>query len=156
MQRITDPYIYLRCGATQTGLESSVLSNDDGKYNKDVINSNILGKIAKDVEFCTYEVKDTESFIKLQQRNLSTLRLFLTDSKGRKIGRKFRTNEETAAGTGDNQSTLGNLFFNATIRVDIIKTQNKHYLETKPLPAPEPARIAQSVLWAESFGKPKH
>ena len=157
MQRITDPYIYLRCGAVNSNLESSVLSNDDGKYNKDVINSNILAKIAKDVEFCNYEIKENEFFIKLQQRHLSTLRLFLTDSKGRKIGRKSRTNDETAAGSGENQSTLGNLFFNATLRFDIIKTQNKHYLETTPLPPPLPARTAQSVLYgAERFGEVKH
>jgi len=157
MQRITDPYIYLRCGAVNSNLESAVLSNDDGKYNKDVINSNILAKIPKDVEFCNYEIKENEFFIKLQQRNLSTLRLFLTDSKGRKIGRKFRTHDQTAAGTGANQSTLGNLFFNATLRFDIIKTQNKHYLETKPLPPPLPARTAQSVLYGgEKFGEVKH
>ena len=157
MQRITDPYIYLRCGAVNSNLESSILSNDDGKYNKDVINSNILAKIPKDVEFCNYEIKENEFFIKLQQRHLSSLRLFLTDSKGRRIGRKSRTNEQTAAGTGLNQSTLGNLFFNATLRFDIIKTQNKHYLETKPLPPPIPARIAQSVLYgAERFGEVKH
>lgn len=157
MQRITDPYIYLRCGAVNSNLESSVLSNDDGKYNKDVINSNILAKIPKDVEFCNYEIKENEFFIKLQQRHLSTLRLFLTDSKGRKIGRKSRTNDETAAGTGSNQSTLGNLFFNATLRFDIIKTQNKHYLESTPLPPPLPARTAQSVLYgAERFGEVKH
>jgi len=157
MQRITDPYIYLRCGAVNSNLESSVLSNDDGKYNKDVINSNILAKIPKDVEFCNYEIKENEFFIKLQQRNLSTIRLFLTDSKGRKIGRKFRTHDETAAGVGSNQSTLGNLYFNATLRFDIIKTQNKHYLETTPLPPPLPARTAQSVLYgAEKFGEVKH
>jgi hypothetical protein len=88
MQRLSDPYVYLRCNNAQSGLEMSVLSNDRGRYNADIINSDIFAKLFKDVEYINYESNTGEEYyINLQQRKLSNLRLFLTDSKGRKLGR---------------------------------------------------------------------
>ena len=45
MQRLSDPYVYLRCNNAQSGLEMSVLSNDRGIYNTDIINSDIFAKL---------------------------------------------------------------------------------------------------------------
>ncbi len=125
-------------------------------------------------------------FINLQQRKLSTLRFSLTDSKNRPLGRLKGDTNGTAAGfiNGDDaagkdgslgldyinavgfadtgfsdktQSTLGNLFFTAVVRVDIIKTGNPARLETPALPLPLPARKAQNgVLSVQNFGMPKN
>ena len=71
MQRMTDPYVYLRCNNAQNGLEMSVLSNDRGRYNADIINSDILAKMFKDVEFINYNsATGDEYFMNLQQRKL--------------------------------------------------------------------------------------
>lgn len=165
MQRMTDPYVYLRCNNAQNGLEMSVLSNDRGRYNADIINSDILAKVVKDVEFITYESSTgNEYFMNLQQRKLSNLRLFLTDSKGRKLGRLSTERDKgTAAGrysgntfTNENQSTLGNLYFTAVIRVDIVKVFEPVKLETIGIQPPPRARESQSVLTWADYGRPKY
>lgn len=187
MQRMTDPYVYLRCGSSQNGsLEMAVLSDSAitaTSNNSDITTSDIFAKLKRDVEFISYDNgMGDEYFINLQQRKVSSIRFSLTDSKNRKLGRKrSESNNGTGAGlfntspTGVDilrgrqyiaattpgynqltQSTLGNLFFTAVVRVDIIKTGNPTRLETPALPLPLPARKAQNgVLTFENFGMPK-
>ena len=187
MQRMTDPYVYLRCGSSQNGsLEMAVLSDSAitaTSNNSDITTSDIFAKLKRDVEFISYDNgMGDEYFINLQQRKLSSIRFSLTDSKNRKLGRKrAESNNGTGAGlfntspTGVDilrgrqyiaattpgynqltQSTLGNLFFTAVVRVDIIKTGNPTRLETPALPLPLPARKAQNgVLTFEKYGMPK-
>ena len=165
MQRLTDPYVYLRCNNAQNGLEMSVLSNDRGRYNADIINSDILAKVFKDVEFINYNsATGDEYFMNLQQRKLSNLRLFLTDSKGRKIGRLSSQRDlgtaagKETAGVFDNkfQSTLGNLYFTAVLRVDIIKMFEPAKLQSVGVKPPPNARESQSVLTWQNYGQPKY
>lgn len=166
MQRLSDPYVYLRCNNAQNGLEMSVLSNDRGLYNSDIINSDIFAKLFKDVEYIEYESNTgQEYFINLQQRKLSNLRLFLTDSKGRKLGRtSVQRDLGTAAGLTDNnlnfesnlQNKTGNLSFTAVIRVDIIKNRSPAKLETQPIPPALPARKAQGTYIWSDYGEPKY
>ena len=165
MQRLSDPYVYLRCNNAQNGLEMSVLSNDRGLYNADIINSDIFAKLFKDVEYINYESNTgDEYFINLQQRKLANLRLFLTDSKGRKLGRTSGQRDlGTAAGLLDSsldfesnlQNKTGNLNFTAVIRVDIVKNRNPVKLESEGLPPALPARKTQSTLVWSDYGKPK-
>lgn len=168
MQRMSDPYVYLRCGSTSNGLQMSVLDSAFGaSTGGDVANSNILGKMFRDVEFIQYHAQSDEYFVNLQQRRLSHLHLFLTDSKGRRLGRMKDDFTGTAAGresgsgdtlghVKDNQNTLGNLFFTAVVKIEVIKVRNPKHLETKPLPAPMPAREAQSVVVWPDYGRPKY
>tara|TARA_R110001599_G_scaffold220152_1_gene418486 strand:- start:533 stop:1693 length:1161 start_codon:yes stop_codon:yes gene_type:complete len=165
MQRLSDPYVYLRCNNAQNGLEMSVLSNDRGLYNADIINSDIFAKLFKDVEYINYESNTgDEYFLNLQQRKLANLRLFLTDSKGRKLGRTSGQRDlGTAAGLLDSsldfesnlQNKTGNLNFTAVIRVDIVKNRNPVKLESEGLPPALPARKTQSTLVWSDYGKPK-
>lgn len=171
VQRMSDPYVYLRCTSSQNGgLEMTVLSDSGinaSSNNSDITTSNIFAKLKKDVEFISYDNGiGNEFFINLQQRKLSSLRFTLTDSKNRKVGRK-QTDNNSGTGAGrhtgtdvtgaglqytvagsdfsnKNQSTLGNLFFTAVVRIDIIKMSNPTKLETTPLPLALPARKAQS------------
>jgi hypothetical protein len=151
--------------------------------NSDITTSNIIAKLKRDVEFITYDSgMGDEYFINLQQRKISSLNLSLTDSKNRKLGRIRNASVGTAAGymnestiaanrlagrqyitattegfADNTQSTLGNLFFTAVLRVDIIKTGNPARLETPALPLPLPARKAQNgVLSVQNFGMPKN
>jgi hypothetical protein len=197
MQRMSDPYVYLRCKSQQSGgLEMTVLSDALTSSNtSDITSSDILAKLKRDVEFITYDNSaGDEYFINLQQKKISSLEFYLTDSKNRELGR-HRTNDPianpgfnngggTAAGydtiqdatleknrlnlTGRGyalnsgfasqlQSSLGNLFFTAVLRVDIIKMSNVARLETPALPLPLPARKAQNgVLTFQDYGMPKY
>ena len=173
MQRLSDPYVYLRCNNAQNGLEMSVLSNDRGRYDSDIINSDIFAKVFKDVEFINYESNTGEEyFMNLQQRKLANLRLTLTDSKGRKLGRTSTQRDlGTSAGLtqttidaqgnpelsfeSNKQNTTGNLFFTAVIRVDIVKNSSPAKLESVGVSPPLPARKGQSTLVWQDYGKPK-
>jgi len=194
MQRMTDPYVYLRCKSQQSGgLEMTVLADAlTASNSSDITSSDILAKLKRDVEFISYDNgTGDEYFVNLQQKKISSLQLYLTDSKNRQLGRHRNKDEigvntggGTAAGfdTGGNetleknrinatgkkyingsgfasqlQSSLGNLFYTAVLRVDIIKMSNPARLETPALPLPLPARKAQNgVLTFQDYGMPKY
>ena len=174
MQRLSDPYVYLRCNNAQNGLAMSVLNNDSGRYNADIINSDIMAKLYKDVEYITFDSSTgDEFFLHLQQKKLANLRFSLTDSKGRKLGRTSGERDlGTAAGltkTGTDaqgnptltfesnlQNTQGNLSFTAVLRVDIIRNKMPQKLESEGIAPPLPARKAQAPLVWTDYGMPKH
>ena len=165
-QLSTERNVYIRCNQQQNGLESQVLSNDGGTYPNSVVASNILGKVRIGREFIEYEANEHNNYeITLQSKVLNQFRIFLTDSKNRRLGRlTTQLNQDTAAGLrndtdtefeGTDQSTLGNLKFEATIRIDVLKVSNPVLLDAPPPPAPQPARQAQSVLVWQDYGRPK-
>ena len=164
MQLITEPHVYLRCSLGQNGLESSILASDETVYNNDIVASNILAKIARTPESFSYAGNQShEFFMTLQQRKLNSIGLFLTDSKSRPIGRSKNSSLGTSAGleatpVGDllpyeseKQSTLGNLYFTATIRIDIVKVYNPNTLQSEAPPMPQFPSRASGVI---SFGGP--
>jgi hypothetical protein len=193
MQRMTDPYVYLRCKSQQSGgLEMTVLADSLLASNSsDITSSDILAKLKRDVEFISYDNgRGDEYFVNLQQKKISSLQLYLTDSKNRQLGRSRTDGLGNNAGGGtaagydtiqdapieknrlnlsllgyynnsgfasQYQSSLGNLFFTAVVRIDIIKMSNPARLETPALPLPLPARKAQNgVLTFQDYGMPKY
>ena len=178
MQLKSDPYVYLRCGQTNNGLEQSTLSKPiyAADNNPDIVNSDILGKIFRGTEMINFHTSQDEYFINLQQRRLSSLRLFLTDKNRRPLGRLFQDNQQGDTASGRtastetagtialnagvpmnlNQSTLGNLFFTAVIKCEIVKVRDIKKLETDPIPKPLPARQAQAVYQVQDFGLPRY
>lgn len=163
MQLITEPHVYLRCTLGQNGLESSILASDETVYNNDIVGSNILAKIARTTESFSYAGNQShEFFITLQQRKLNSIGLFLTDSKSRPLSRPKNSGSGTAAGLEttttsevtyekETQSTKGNLYFTATLRIDIVKVYNPNTLQSEPPALPSIPRKASGVL---SFGSP--
>jgi len=171
-QRMTDPNVYVRVQSHSNGIESIVLSdpigNSSGRYEGEITNSNILAKVHRDIEFISFETGSSdEYFVNLQQRKLTSLRVFLTDSRNRPLGRPFNSptlSEGTASGLEDaatgvveskKQNQTGNLFFDAVIKVEIIRVRNPQLLDTIPPPPPLPAREAQSVLTWQDYGRPR-
>jgi hypothetical protein len=164
MQLITEPHAYLRCTLGQNGLESSILSSDEKVFNNDIVGSNILAKIPRTTEsFSFLASQEQQFFLTLQQRKLNSIGLFLTDSKSRPIGRSKGSGRGTSAGLEDTsvtselayiketQSTLGNLYFTATIRIDIVKVYNPNVLQSEPPPLPPFPSKANGII---SFGTP--
>lgn len=158
MQLVSDPYVYLRSDTTQAGgLETAGMNSaalTATSNSSDLTSSNIFAKIRRDTAFCTYNTSNDEFFMNIQQRKVSSLRLYLTDSKNRPVGQTANVFHGTAAGlivdenaspdfVSGYQDTLGNLCFSCVIRVDIIKMSQPAKLETTPLPLPLPARKAQ-------------
>jgi hypothetical protein len=164
MQLVTEPHAYLRCTLGQNGLESSILSSDEKVFNNDIVGSNILAKIPRTTESFSYLAShENQFFLTLQQRKLNSIGLFLTDSKSRPLGRSKNSGAGTSAGLEDTtittqlayiketQSTLGNLYFTATIRIDIVKVYNPNVLQSEPPPLPSFPSKANGII---SFGSP--
>ena len=143
-QRASMPFVYIRApGTLNTNIESQGLRNSADNHNSDVAHSDILGRaVVESSEWVQFTAQtDRDFFIDIHQKQLNVLRLRLTDSKNRSIGRLGGTN--TAAGTGTEQSTLGNLSFSAVIRFDIVKRKSVHHLETEHYKPPIPARFSE-------------
>jgi hypothetical protein len=180
MQLTSEPHVYLRTTLGQNGLESAILGRDDTNYNSEIIGSDILAKIPRNLESFTYEANgNTEDFfIYYQQRKLNQIRLYLTDSKGRPIGRPGVADTLTVFGTGTaaglestppsipplstdrttfvktTQNTQGNMYFTSTLKIQIIKKSSPTLLETPMIPLPPfPSKASGVVSFGDKFGK---
>ena len=143
-QRSTMPFVYIRApGVLNTNIETQGLRNPNDNHNSDVAHSNILGRaVVESQEWIQFTAQsERDFFIDIHQKQLNVLRLQLTDSKNRLIGRRDHSN--TATGTGTEQSTLGNLSFSAVLRFDIIKRKSVHHLETEHYQPNVPARFSE-------------
>lgn len=180
MQLTTEPHVYLRTTLGQNGLESSVLSKDAVSYNTEIIGSDILAKIPRNLESFSYSANggNDDFFIYYQQRKLNQIRLYLTDSKGRPIGRPGVADSiaaiasGTAAGLegtapsipplttekitfqGINQNTTGNMYFTTTLKIEIIKKSAPQLLDTQPPPFPPiPSKASGVISFGNKYGK---
>ena len=143
-QKSTTPFIYIRApGLLNTNIETRGLRHPADSHNSDVAHSDILGRAVVEsndwIQFTAQSERDF--FLDIHQKQLNVLRLRLTDSKNRLIGRSQGGN--TASGTGLSQSTLGNLCFSAVLRFDIVKTKHVHHLETQHHVPNIPARFSE-------------
>ena len=154
MQRTSDPYIYLRTDLRNNNIESKSLSGALGISAGHTLSSNILAKIPNDFENIHFVQSGghDEHFAFLPQKNLSTLRLFLTDASGRPIGRTANSQFKTAFGSGVAQSETGSLFFQATLRIDTIMRTPPGHLVTRPIPQTIRDGTKIGPLMHQSFG----
>ena len=180
MQLTSEPHVYLRTTLGQNGLESAVLSKDATSYNTEIIGSDILAKIPRNLESFSYSANggNDDFFILYQQRKLNQIRLYLTDSKGRPIGRPgvadtvAALTSGTAAGlegtapsipplstdkitfVNTDQNTIGNMYFTTTLKVEIIKKSTPQLLETEPPPFPPvPSKASGVISFGNKYGK---
>jgi len=143
-QRSTTPYIYVRApGVLNTNIETRGLRNPKDTHRSDTAHSDIVGRaVVASEEWVQFTAQtDREFFLDIHQKQFNVLRLRLTDSKNRSIGR--RNGGDTASGTGLAQATLGNLNFSAVLRFDIVKTQSVHHLESQKFVPSIPARFSE-------------
>ena len=128
-QRFTEPYVYLRTSLPTSATETASITQEDHTSGETEANSsNILAKIPVNTEMVVFNSQTgREYFLDLRQKHLNNITLYLTDSKNRRLGRRPDEGHlNTASGTGTNQSTRGNLNFNAVFRVEVIKELGKN------------------------------
>jgi hypothetical protein len=156
-QTSTCPYVYLRTDMQNTGVESANFNEPGVISSNSTINSNILARIPIDTDSVTYSATvDRDFFLNVQSKHISAIRFFLTDNHNRPFGRSSgQFMQQTAGGAvdvstnqfyGTKQSTLGNLFFTAVVRVDIIQQRQVKELETKYPMNSIPTRKVSNVL----------
>ena len=144
-QTSTTPFIYIRApGVQNTNIETRGLRHPTDTHNSDTAHSDILGRaVVESNEWIQYTAQsERDFFLDIHQKQLNVLRLRLTDSKNRLIGRR-NTGSNTASGTGLEQSTLGNLSFSAVLRFDIVKSKHVHHLESQHHEPNIPARFSE-------------
>jgi len=180
MQLTTEPHVYLRTTLGQNGLESAILARDSVSYNTEIVGSDILAKIPRNLDSFAYNANGSSEdfFIYYQQRKLNQIRLYLTDSKGRPIGRPGMADTLAVFGSGtaagleatppsipplstdrttfasSNQNTQGNMYFTATIKIEVIKKSTPQLLETQPPPLPQfPSKASGVISFGNKYGK---
>jgi hypothetical protein len=127
MQRFSDNNIYLRCNVIGNSLASPISINGDNNEKKSVhYNSNILGIFNTNSEMIEYTNHNNIFSGDVIQKQLKNFKLFLTDSKNRKLIKSSPIG--TAAGLKDgngdfikNQNTQGNLNFKALLNIELIQ-----------------------------------
>jgi hypothetical protein len=127
MQRFSDNNICLRCDVAENSFASPISINGKNTEVNSIHNrSDILGIFNTDSEMIEYINSNNIFSVNIKQKYLRRFRLFLTDSKNRKL----ITPEPigTSAGLQDtsgnflkNQNTQGNLSFKALLNIEVLQ-----------------------------------
>lgn len=137
-------HIYLRTDLSNTGIESAGFASDNRHPTVDTEHSTILARIPMQTQVIFFESQtEREYFLNLRQKNVSSLRLYLTDERNRQLPQYT------------DQSTKGNLRFTCTIRVDVVQKTMPNQLETVPYEPNIPARFTSNLLEKFDFGAPQ-
>jgi hypothetical protein len=147
--------IYLRTDLPSTNIQTQSLGSPAPNIGA-AQPSTILARIPVSNNKIRYFAQTgREFFMNLSQKTLSGMRLYLTDESNRPLGRDFLSlgsTSQTAAGIGRAQSTLGNLAFNCTLRIDIVQGRQVNELNT-PLPKQSVPGRFSTILNHQDFGR---
>ena len=174
VQLSTEQNTFLKCDLNTTAIQTtnfSALSSEAGSSGAGTESSRILGRIVNDTGFSTFTTNtQMEYFVNLTSKSLTSLRLFITDSKGREIAQNIpRTLElnfdlsryspkliqkdfgDDIGGTNTVpllQTTLGNRSFEGCIKVDVCQftAPRNNTLQSKPPVIRTPPRYTSNLL----------
>lgn len=132
-QRSSEEHIYLRSDVVNNNIEMSGLSSGVMPTNSSsILSSDILAKIPISYEFCNFNTgTGMEFMMNIPNKTINTLHFYLTDSKGRTIGRAVG---DSASAGGTKQNTLGNLNCSFVIKVEVIQAFQPNKLHSEPPP----------------------
>tara|TARA_R110000824_G_scaffold224680_1_gene412368 strand:- start:3074 stop:4342 length:1269 start_codon:yes stop_codon:yes gene_type:complete len=168
----TEAHIYVRTNLLSNNITQSNLQakGQSGQSSSSAMASDVLAKIPIDSEFTNFEsnYEEGEWFLTLTQKHIDSLKVYLTDSRGRPLGRNVQNQGlKTAAGlinpatgllytvppcSSRQQTSFGNLYFNAVIRIDVVHAFNPKMLQTQPVRRTVPSSLV-GVLEKLDFGK---
>ena len=112
MQRTTTPFLYLRSSYNGNNLETQNLNNFNNNQDNHMINSTIIGKLAVSDNSVSNQFDALSPyFVDLEPRYITELDFRITDHHGRPIPL-----------IDDDADTLGNLFYNMTLKVNTYET----------------------------------
>lgn len=163
-QLSTQQNVYLRTDINNTNIqtESFNAGNTDNRLATNLSSSRILAKLVIDNEFINYTTgTQMEYFINLTTKQITFLRLYLTDSHGRSIPENVLRQYPARTGanayvpianpgapnpTPVNQNTLGNRSFECVVKVDILQYMGG---QNNTLKAPPPAKTVPARFGTE-------
>lgn len=159
--------VYLRTDINNTNIQTESFNsgNSDNKLSTNLSSSRILAKLIVDNDFINYTTgTQMEYFVNLTTKQITFLRLFLTDSHGRPLPENVRREYPDFAPiaapaapnpTPVNQATLGNRSFEAVIKVDIVQYMGgqNNFLNSAPPVKTVPARFGTEPLNYLQYGE---
>ena len=160
-QLSTQQNVYLRADINNTNIETESFSslNTDKQGSNNLSSSRILARMIIDNEFVNFTTSTAnEYFLNLTTKNLTFLRLYITDSHGRSIPQGVRytlTNStNTPVETPAKQLTLGNRSWEGVIKVDIVQLMggHNHLFQGPPLQYTTAARFSTEPLDKLDYG----
>jgi hypothetical protein len=151
-QRSTEEHAYLRCDAVNNNLEMAGLSLGVMPTNiSSILSSDILAKVVIDHEFVNFNTGTGAEFImNLPNKTVNSLHFYLTDSKGRPLGRALGTESSTTGGSA--QTTTGNFNCSFVVKVEIIQAFRPNKLISDPPPQNPLFAKKQGVLTNMNYG----
>ncbi len=172
-QLSTQQNVYLRTDINNTNIQTESFNsgNTDNRLATNLSSSRILAKLVIDNQFINYTTgTQMEYFINLTTKQITFLRLHLTDSHGRPIPQNVLRQYPARTGPNAyqpiaspglpnpdpvNQSTLGNRSFECIVKVDIIQHMGgqNNTLKAPPPPKSVPARFGTEPLNKFDYGE---
>jgi len=151
-QRSTEEHLYLRCDAVNNNLEMAGLSLGVMPTNvSSLLSSDILMKCPIDHEFINFNTSSGKEFVmNIPNRTINSLHFYITDSKGRPLGRAIGSQSSTSGGTA--QTSTGNMNCSFVVKVEIIQGYRVNQLITEPPPMNPLFFKKQGILNNMNFG----
>lgn len=112
-QRSTEAFHYVRCNLANNNL-ASACAQEKTQNSKNIVSSDILGKVPVQAEITSFFSPDPVYSITLHDKVLSKLNIRVTDSRNRTLRRQ----------TLGQYLNSGNLSFRCVLRCDIVKGTN--------------------------------
>ena len=156
-QLSTQQNVYLRTDTASSNIQTASFNakNTDEQGQSNLTASSILAKIPIDNEFANFSTgSQMEYFLSLSTKNLTFMRLYITDSHNRPIP---QYNNIAFAGTqqgGTQQNVLGNRSFECVVKVDIVQylSRANNMLQSDPPVKTVPARFGTEPLNKYDYG----
>jgi len=154
--------MYLRTDINNTNIqtESFVAGSTDITSASSLSSSNILGRMVIDNKFVNFTTgTQMEYFVSLTTKQITHMRLYITDSHGRDIPPNVQTLNNPAQSPVypalTAQSTLGNRSWEGVIKVDIVQFMGgqNHKLESAPVVHSVPPRFGTEPLNKFDYGE---
>ena len=124
-QLSTQSHVYLRTDAQNTNLQTSsynAISWSNGSGGSAIAASRLMAKITIQNDFASFNSSTSKEFqLDIQSKQLTSLRLFITDSHSRPVPLEFNKNITATGALPASQDILGNRSFECNIRVDLME-----------------------------------
>lgn len=156
-QLSTQQNVYLRTDTASSNIQTASFNakNTDEQGQSNLSSSSILAKIPIDNEFANFTTgSQMEYFLSLSTKNLTFMRLYITDSHNRPIPQyNNKANTGTQQG-GTQQNVLGNRSFECVVKVDIVQylSRANNMLQSEPPVKTVPARFGTEPLNKFDYG----
>ena len=157
-QESSQQNVYLRTDINNTNIqtESFNAGNTDVVGSSQLSSSRILGRMIIDNQFVNFTTgTQMEYFVSLTTKQITHMRLYITDSHGRAIPQNVPYNNNIPVFPPVNQLTLGNRSWEGVIKVDIVQYMGgqNDVLQSAPVVHSVPARFGTEPLNKLNYGE---